>query len=133
MNTVAKFENLKDLIVELRGQSVLLDADVAEIYGVETKRINEAPQTCFDFVQIFVYDRNQNLREVSMQRLVIHVKDDTKLNALMSVLNEINFIEVEREGKGASGLSRHGDLRKLFGIWENRDISLADIRQKAWR
>jgi hypothetical protein len=67
-----------------------------------------------------------------MQRLVIHVKDDAKLNALMSVLNEINFIEVERE-EGASGLSRHGDLRKLFGIWENRDISLADIRQKAWR
>jgi ORF6N domain len=29
-------------LVELRGQSVLLDADVAEIYGVETKRINEA-------------------------------------------------------------------------------------------
>jgi hypothetical protein len=69
-----------------------------------------------------------NLREVSMQRLVIHVKDDAKLNALMSVLNEINFIEVEIEEKGASGLSRHGDLRKLFGIWENRDISLADIR-----
>ena len=68
-----------------------------------------------------------------MQRLVIHVKDDAKLNALMSVLNEINFIEVEREAKGASGLSRHGDLRKLFGIWEKRDISLADIRQKAWR
>ena len=68
-----------------------------------------------------------------MQRLVIHVKDDAKLNALISILNEINFIEVEREEKGASGLSRHGDLRKLFGIWENRDISLTDIRQKAWR
>ena len=96
-------------------------------------RVTLFPQTCFDFVQIFVYDRNQNLREVAMQRLVIHVKDDAKLNALMSVLNEINFIEVEREEKGASGLLRHGDLRKLFGIWENRDISLADIRQKAWR
>jgi len=68
-----------------------------------------------------------------MQRLVIRVKDDAKLNALMSVLNEINFIEVVKEEKGSSGLSRHGDLRKLFGIWENRDISLADIRQKAWR
>ena len=68
-----------------------------------------------------------------MQRLVIHVKDDAKLNALMSVLNEINFIEVVKEEKGSSGLSRKGDLRKLFGIWENRDISLADIRQKAWR
>ena len=42
MSAIAKFENLKDLIVELRGQSVLLDADVAEIYGVGTKRINEA-------------------------------------------------------------------------------------------
>jgi len=42
MSTVAKFENLKDLIVELRGQSVLLDSDVAEIYKVETKRVNEA-------------------------------------------------------------------------------------------
>ena len=64
-------------------------------------------------MQSFVYDESQNLREVSMQRLVIHVKDDAKLNALMSVLNGINFIEVEREEKGASGLSGHGDLRKL--------------------
>jgi hypothetical protein len=84
-------------------------------------------------VQIIVYDWITDLKEVPMQRLVIHVKDDAKLNALMSVLNEINFIEVVKEGKGSSGLSRHGDLRKLFGIWENRDISLADIRQKAWR
>jgi hypothetical protein len=74
-----------------------------------------------------------NLREVFMQRLIIHVKDDAKINALITLLNEINFIEVEREEKGASGLSRKGDLRKLFGIWENRDLSLADIRQKAWR
>jgi hypothetical protein len=42
MSDIIKFENLQDLIIELRGQSVLLDADVAEIYGVETKRINEA-------------------------------------------------------------------------------------------
>jgi len=30
MSAVAKFENLKDLIVELCGQSVFLDGDVAE-------------------------------------------------------------------------------------------------------
>jgi hypothetical protein len=42
MSAVAKFENLKDLIVELRGQSVLLDSDVARIYGVETRDINKA-------------------------------------------------------------------------------------------
>ena len=42
MSSAAKFENLKELIVELRGQSVLLDSDVAKLYKVETKRINEA-------------------------------------------------------------------------------------------
>lgn len=42
MSDVAKIENLKEFIIEIRGQRVLLDADVAVIYGVETKRINEA-------------------------------------------------------------------------------------------
>ena len=42
MSTVRKFENLVDIIVQLRGQSVLLDSDVARIYKVETKRVNEA-------------------------------------------------------------------------------------------
>ena len=42
MSAIVKIENLKDMIVELRGQSVLLDSDVAEIYGIETKRVNEA-------------------------------------------------------------------------------------------
>ena len=42
MSVVARFENLKELVIELRGQSVLLDCDVAELYKVETKRVNEA-------------------------------------------------------------------------------------------
>ena len=42
MSEVMKFENLQDRIIEIRDQKVLLDVDVAEIYGVETKRINEA-------------------------------------------------------------------------------------------
>ena len=42
MSDIVKFENLQDRITEIRDQKVLLDADVAVIYGVETKRINEA-------------------------------------------------------------------------------------------
>ncbi len=38
----AKFENLNELIIQIRNESVLLDADVAEIYGVETRDINKA-------------------------------------------------------------------------------------------
>jgi len=42
MSDIVKIENLKDLIIEIRGLNVLLDSDVAHLYGVETKRINEA-------------------------------------------------------------------------------------------
>ena len=42
MSEIVKFEDLKDRIIELRGQKVLLDADVAQIYGVETRDINKA-------------------------------------------------------------------------------------------
>lgn len=35
-------EAITHRIVLLRGQKVLLDADLAALYGVETKRFNEA-------------------------------------------------------------------------------------------
>lgn len=34
--------DVEERIIALRGQQVLLDRDVAELYGVETKRVNEA-------------------------------------------------------------------------------------------
>jgi hypothetical protein len=39
---VIKIEDVQNKIVEIQGQKVLLDSDVAELYNVETKRINEA-------------------------------------------------------------------------------------------
>ena len=40
--------NIKDVICNIRGQYVILDADVAHIYGVETRRINEAVRNNLD-------------------------------------------------------------------------------------
>ena len=34
--------NIQNLIYELRGVKVMLDSDLAKLYGVETKRLNEA-------------------------------------------------------------------------------------------
>jgi len=39
---VVRIEDIQDVIVALRDQSVIIDADVAKLYGVATKRINEA-------------------------------------------------------------------------------------------
>ena len=37
-----KTEIIKNLIYEIRGKQVMLDSDLAKLYQVETKRINEA-------------------------------------------------------------------------------------------
>nr|DAX74624.1 MAG TPA: hypothetical protein [Caudoviricetes sp.] len=42
MSELIKLSDVRDKVVRLRDQDVLLDADVAELYGVETKRVNEA-------------------------------------------------------------------------------------------
>ena len=39
---IVKFEQVGDMIVELRGMQVIIDADVATLYGVETKVVNQA-------------------------------------------------------------------------------------------
>lgn len=33
---------IKNLIYEIRGQKVMIDRDLAELYGVETKKLNQA-------------------------------------------------------------------------------------------
>ena len=42
--TTAAFipEQLVPLVIRLRRENVILDSDIAELYGVETKRLNEA-------------------------------------------------------------------------------------------
>jgi len=39
---ILKFSEVNKMIISIRNQKVILDSDVASLYGVETKRINEA-------------------------------------------------------------------------------------------
>ena len=42
MNRVVKFENVEGIVLEVRGLKVILDSDLADLYGVETRDINKA-------------------------------------------------------------------------------------------
>ena len=42
MNEVVRFNQVEKKIITIRKQSVILDSDVAELYGVETKEVNQA-------------------------------------------------------------------------------------------
>jgi len=42
MNNMISYEEVEKRVLTIQGQQVLIDKDVAELYGVETKRVNEA-------------------------------------------------------------------------------------------
>ena len=42
MSGIIKYEEVEKRIVDIRGEKAIIDRDVAELYGVETKRVNEA-------------------------------------------------------------------------------------------
>ena len=41
MNEILEKDSLENLIYEIRGVQVMLSSDVAKLYNVETKRLNE--------------------------------------------------------------------------------------------
>ena len=67
-----------------------------------------------------------------MGKIVINIKDKSKEQIIISLLKELPFIEI-KELKKESRARKTSDFRKLFGIWEGREISLRDLREKAWQ
>ena len=64
MVKMVAFENIEDLIVEIREQKVLLDRDVASLYGVETKRINEAVKNNLDrFIEGYIIEVDKETKK----------------------------------------------------------------------
>lgn len=53
-------EDVEERVLVLRNQRVLIDSDVAELYGIETKRVNEAVRNNpekFPYGYVFVLDK----------------------------------------------------------------------------
>ena len=48
MKSVIQYKEVEDKIVKIHHQNVIIDSDVADLYGVETKRINEAVKNNLD-------------------------------------------------------------------------------------
>ncbi len=59
MSDIVKFTNIENKIIDIRNQKVILDADVAELYGVQTKEINQAVRNNPDkFPQGYILELN---------------------------------------------------------------------------
>ncbi len=85
---------------------------------------------------IICNERNNFFREAKqMTRLHINIKDSEKAVIVINLLKELPFVEIEDntiDKKNEPAGKKTKTLEDLFGLWENKDISLLKIREKAW-
>ena len=80
-------QKVETMILGIRGANVILDADVAELYGVETKRINEAVKNNpdkfpEDYMFVLTDEELQFLRSTNSTSNILRSKISTKSRTL---------------------------------------------------
>ena len=87
-------ENIENLIHVIRGKQVMLDVDLARLYGVETKRLNEQVKRNMDrFPEDFMFQLSKD--EVDFLRSQIATIENGDNNVLRS-----QIATIENEGNG---------------------------------
>ena len=82
-----KFETLESKLIKIRGTNVLLDSDVAFLYGIETKRVNEAVKNNIDkFPTDYVMEITKE--ELDILRSKISTTKFTKTRTLPKAFSE---------------------------------------------
>ena len=76
---IVKFENIENLIINLRDKKVLIDSDVGKIYGVETRDINKAVRNNLDkFPEGYIFELTKEEKNRVVENF--HHLTDIELN-----------------------------------------------------
>lgn len=95
-----KQEAVQSKIMEIRGQRVLLDRDVAELYGVETKMINQAVRRNpdkFPYGYTFVLD-NHEVADLRSQNVTATLQSAENKPVTFSHRNQHNPVAFTEKG-----------------------------------
>lgn len=65
-----------------------------------------------------------------MERLILNIKDSSKLSYLMQLIKQLDFVEVERVKKKKN--SSKYDLFSSAGLWADREVDAKELRIQAW-
>lgn len=137
-------------VIELRGKKVILDRDVAELYGVETKRVNEATRNnpekfperyCFYLKvsekQYVVenFDRMENLKkstvepraftESGLYMLATILKSPRATQTTMAIID--SFTKLRELTRNIEAIHNEPDNAKQKGLIQRTGELLSDL------
>lgn len=77
MKNVPGFEDVEKAVIELRGKKIILDSEVAKLYGVTTREINQAVKNNPEKLPagyILKLDKNEKMKVVKIFDNLSHIK-----------------------------------------------------------
>jgi hypothetical protein len=87
---IIKIENIEDLLLDVGGQKVLLDRDVASLYGVGTKEINQAVSNNPDkFLVGYIFEIDKKPKLNWSKNLTASTRSNTRLYCLKPLLRKV--------------------------------------------
>ncbi len=87
MSNIVKFKSVEDRIIEIRDTQVILDSDVATLYGVETREINQAVKNNPDkFPEGYVFEIDK--QELAHLRSKFLIANNPKNRAIPKAFTE---------------------------------------------
>jgi hypothetical protein len=106
MNDIVKLDaKISDKLITLRGQQVIIDSDVASLYDVETKRINEAVKNNPDkFPEGYLIELNSDEWDTLKSKFSTSIAVEPRLDAQTCVhetwSSHLNLVSKLLQGKG---------------------------------
>ena len=134
-NTIVPIEAIEQKILHIRGQKVMLDRDLAKLYGVETRALNQAVRRNIkrfpdDFMLSLSRDEIMNLSQIVISSNIKHAPNvfaftEQGIAMLSGILNSERAIEVNIQIMRA-----FVRLREIFKTNKEFAYKLAELERK---
>ncbi len=120
--TIQSVEQIESLILSIRGKQVILDRDLARLYGVETRVLNQAVQRNIErFPEDFMFQLTKDEYENMSSQFVTTSKEGISRSQI-ATLNENEIL------KSQNVISSWGGARKLpYAFTENGIAMLSSV------
>ncbi|MBR3871191.1 MAG: ORF6N domain-containing protein [Paludibacteraceae bacterium] len=109
-------ENIENLILNIRGKQVMLDRDLARLYGVETKRLNEAVKRNIErFPEDFMFQlTNEEFENNLRSQIVTSSIESSNYECIHNLRSQI----------ATSSNGKHGGIRYMPYVFTESGVSM---------
>ena len=115
MRMANKLTHIQNMIYEIRGQKVMLDRDLAELYGVEVKRLNEAVKRNIErFPSDFMFQLTQDEWGVLRSQIVTANVSISKIRFLPYVFTEHGVLMLSNVLNSSKAINMSIQIIRVF-------------------